>query len=292
MPQASSNNAKGIAAMLVATAAFTANDTCVKLIGPALPAGEIISLRSLLATAFLIVFGLAFGGLRLPGEVPWRLMSWRLVGEFFATLFFVSGLVRLPIAEATALSQFAPLAITAAAAVVLKEPVGWRRWLATIVGLLGVLLIIRPGTSAFSPAALLILLAVGFIVLRDIATRMISGTVPTLALATLSTSTGIVSGLCLLPMEDWVWPDGRTLGLLVVAAGFLCFAFSFMVIAMRNGDVGIVSPFRYAVIVLAILSGWAFWRQWPDAIQMMGIVILTAAGTYTLHRERQTQRIR
>ena len=287
-----SENATGILAMIAAMAAFVGNDTCIKLIGDRLPLGELITLRSAIATLYLLAFGVAFGGLALPARAPWPLMRWRLVGEFFATLFFLSGLVALPIADATALTQFTPLAITAAAAVFLKEHVGWRRWAATGIGLAGILLITRPGTAAFSPAAVLVLLAVCFIVLRDLATRLITDDVSTLALVAMSTFTGIFSGLVLLPFESWIWPDAATLLLLLAAAGFLCFAFAFTVIGMRHGDVGLVSPFRYSVIVFAILSGWVFWGDLPDAGQMTGIFLLAAAGLYTFHRERLLTRIR
>jgi drug/metabolite transporter (DMT)-like permease len=291
-PKFLSENATGIAAMLLSMAAFVGNDTCIKLIGHSLPLGELITLRSAIATLYLVVIGAVFGGLSLPRSTPWRLVSWRLVGEFFATLFFLSGLIALPIADATALTQFTPLAITAAAALFLGEHVGWRRWSATVVGLFGVFMITRPGTAAYSPAALLILIAVGFIVLRDLVTRVITSHVPTLALTAMSTFIGIFSGLVLLPFERWIWPDMRTMLLLLTASAFLCLAFAFTVIAMRHGDVGLVSPFRYAVIVFAILSGWVFWRDWPDGVQMSGIVVLTLAGLYTFHRERALKRIR
>ena len=149
-------NITGIAAMLASMAAFVANDTCVKLIGETLPLGELIALRNVVATLYILAFAAIFGGLTLPENPQKRLLGWRLAAEFFSTLFFLSGLIALPIADATAIGQFTPIAITAAAAIFLKEHVGWRRWLATVFGLVGVLLIIRPGTSAYSPAALLI----------------------------------------------------------------------------------------------------------------------------------------
>lgn len=286
------DNATGIGAMLLSMAAFVGNDTCVKLIGDSLPLGELIALRNVLATLYILVFAAVFGGMTLPAHPPWRLLNWRNAAEFFSTIFFLSGLIALPIADATALAQFTPLAITAAAALVLKERVGWRRWAATLAGLFGVLLITRPGTASFSPAALLILAAVAFIVLRDIATRAISTDVPTLTLTAMSAFVSIFSGVILLPFETWIWPDVRVSMLLLAASAFLTVAYALMVVAMRHGDIGIVSPFRYAVIVFAIVSGWLFWSEWPDGVQMAGIALLTGAGLYTFHRERALRRIR
>lgn len=282
-----SGNLTGIAAMLASTAAFVANDTCVKLIGDTLPLGELIALRNTAATIYILIFAALFGGLTLPANPPTRKLGWRMAAEFFSTLFFLSGLVMLPIADATAIGQFTPIAITAAAAIFFKERIGWRRWLAAVFGLIGVLLIIRPGTAAYSPAALLVLIAVGFIVARDLATRAISREVPTLTLTAMSASVSIFSGVVLWPFETWVVPSAYQAMLLMLAASFLTVAYALIVIAMRHGDVGIVSPFRYAVIVFAILSGWVFWGELPDALQFTGIAVLSAAGLYTYYRERQ-----
>ena len=283
---ARSGNALGIAAMLASMAAFTANDTCVKLIGNTLPLGELIVLRNAIASCYILAFAAMFGGMTLPSNPPARLLGWRMVAEFFCTLFFLSGLVALPIADATAIAQFAPLAITAAAAIFLKEPIGWRRWAAALVGLLGVMLITRPGTTAFQPAALLTLASVAFIVLRDLTTRAISGNVPTLTLTAMSATVSILAGVALLPFETWIIPSSTQLLYLAAGAFFLAIAYALIVIAMRNGDVGVVSPFRYAVILFAILSGWLVWGELPDQIQMTGIAVLTAAGLYTFHREK------
>lgn len=287
-----SGNLRGIVAMLISMAAFVANDTCLKLIHETVPLGEIIVLRNTVSTLYILAFAALFGGLTWPENPQTRLLGWRLTGELLSTILFLSGLVALPIADATAIGQFTPLAITAAAAIFLKEHVGWRRWLAALVGLIGVLLIVRPGTTAFAPAALLILAAVATIVLRDLTTRYISDEVSTLTLTLMSAAIGILAGAVLLPFETWVLPSARETGLMMACALFLTLGYAFVIVAMRNGEVAIVSPFRYAVIVFAIASGWLVWGELPDSIQMFGIVILTAAGIYTFHRERVVARAR
>jgi drug/metabolite transporter (DMT)-like permease len=286
------NPVAAILTMLASTVAFVANDTCVKLIGTTLPLGELIALRNLVATLYILGFAALFGGMTLPAIRQSRLLGWRMAAEFFSTLFFLSGLVALPIADATAISQFTPLALTAAAAIFLKEHIGWRRWMAAIAGLAGVLLIIRPGTAAFSPAALLILASVAFIVVRDLTTRAISRDVPTLTLTAMSAGVSVFAGVVLWPFETWIIPSGQQIVLLLLAAFFLTMAYALIVIAMRSGNVAVVSPFRYAVIVFAILSGWMIWGDFPDAIQLFGIAMLTAAGIYTFHRERLAHAIR
>jgi drug/metabolite transporter (DMT)-like permease len=283
-------NLTGIVAMLASMAFFVANDTCVKLAGETLPLGEIIFLRNLAATFYILTFAALFGGLTLPREAPWRLLNLRMAVEAFSTLTFLSALLAMPIGDVTALAQFTPLAMTAAAAVILKEPVGWRRWAAIFAGLAGVMLIARPGTSAFSPAALILAAAVVLVIARDLITRQIPASVPTLTLTLMSASITAPAGLLLLPFETWVWPDARVALLLAAGGAFLTMAYAMIVVAMRAGDVGVVAQFRYAVILFALLSGWIFWGDTPDKIQALGIAILTLAGLYTVQRERRMRK--
>lgn len=293
-----SDNARAALAMLASMAAFTFNDVCVKLASRSLPLGELITLRNTFATLFIILGLIAItGGGRAmiralsprsgdPRSLA-RIISWRLVGEVAATLLFLAALLRMRIADVTAIMQFTPLAVTAGAALFLGEPVGWRRWLAALVGLAGVFLIVRPGTAAFAPEALLAFAAVGFVVVRDLATRLIpAAAVPTATLTLLSAVSVLVSGLALAPFETWHWPDLATVPLLMAAGAALVAAYAFIVIAMRDGDVAVVGPFRYAVIVWAILAGILVWGEWPDILALAGIAVVTAAGVYTFHRER------
>lgn len=280
-------NLTGILAMLAAMAFFVANDTCVKLAGDVLPLGEIIFLRNLAATFYILVFAALFGGLTLPANPPWRLLTWRMGVEAFSTLTFLTALVAMPIGDVTALAQFTPLAMTAAAAVILKEPVGVHRWAAIFVGLAGVMLIARPGTSAFSPAALWLAAAVVMVIARDLITRQIPASVPTLTLTFMSAAITAPAGLLLLPFETWLWPDSHQTLLMAAAGAFLTLAYALIVVAMRAGDIGVIAQFRYGVILFALVSGWMFWGDKPDEVQMLGIGILTAGGLYTVHRERR-----
>lgn len=285
-PDSRRGNLAGIAAMLGSMALFVANDTCVKLAGASVPLGEIIVIRNTAATLYILVFALWFGGLALPEKAPVRMLTWRMIAEASSTLFFLSALVAMPIADANAIAQFTPLAMTAAAAIYLKEPVGWRRWLAAFAGLAGVLLIARPGTAAFNPAALLVIGAIIMVVVRDLLTRQITSAVPTVTLTLMSAAAVAPSGLLLWPFEVWAWPSGREFALLFAAGAFLALAYALIIVAMRAGDVGVTSPYRYSVILFALLSGWLFWGDTPDRIQAAGIAILAMAGLYTVHRER------
>lgn len=284
------SNLTGIVAMTASMALFVANDTCVKLIGETLPLGEVILLRNTAATFYILAYAAYAGGLTLPENPPWRHLTWRMIAEASSTLFFLSALVAMPIADANAIAQFMPLAMTAAAAVYLKEHVGWQRWFAAFAGFMGVLLIARPGTAAFNPAALLVLGAIAMVVVRDLLTRQITSAVPTLTLTLMSAAAVAPSGFLLLPFETWVMPGLRETLLLATGGACLTLAYALIIVAMRAGEVGVIAPFRYSVILFALLSGWLVWGDIPGGLQLIGIVILALAGLYTVHRERQVMK--
>jgi drug/metabolite transporter (DMT)-like permease len=288
--QASSDNLCGIGAMLAAMAAFVVNDAMMKLAAADLPTGQVIFLRGLIVVPVLAALMLTSATpttlemLRRPGILA------RCVAEVAAAVLYLSALFHMPIAECTAILQFTPLALTAGAALFLGAPVGWRRWLATLVGLIGVLIIIRPGASAFNPYAALALLSVVFIAARDLITRRLGKDVPTIVIAFTSTAAVAVSSLGLLPFETWQWPSSAAMLALLGASAALLGAQYWIILAMRTGDIAVVAPFRYSIILWAIVAGFLVWREVPDLATWIGIAVVTAAGLYTFLREHRLAR--
>jgi drug/metabolite transporter (DMT)-like permease len=236
---------------------------------------------------------MAMGGFRMwPARIEWPRIGLRNVGEVGSTLLYLTALFHMPIADTTAILQFVPLAITAGAALFLGEPVGWRRWLATGVGFVGVLIIIRPGTAAFNGWSLIALASVAAIVLRDLSTRRIGRGVPTVFLTFLSSLsvTVVASGFAL--TETWVWPTSKVLAMIAGAALFLLAGYYSIIEAMRRGEVAVVAPFRYSVIIWAIIAGYLLFGEQPDPMALAGTGLVMAAGLYTFFRERQLARQR
>ena len=275
-----------ILAMLAAMGLFAGVDTLMKLTSAGLPIGELIVMRNGMASVAVLGLGAVLGGMTLPVRAPRTLLAWRMFGEVMSTLTFLSALVILPIGDLTGIMQFTPMALTAAAALFLKEPVGWRRWAAIFAGLGGVLLIVRPGSGAFNPAVLLAFAAIGCVVLRDVMTRRISAEIPTLTLTAMSAISTTAAGVVLAPFETWAMPSAAQIAAMAGAAALLLGAYAFIITALRTGDIAVVSPFRYSVILWALLSGYVFWGDVPDRQAILGVVIVVAAGLYTLWRER------
>jgi len=287
-------NTRGIVAMVLAMAGFAISDMLLKLAGQTLPIGEIIFIRGLFASTLVILLATVTGamarGLKYLHSEKRQLIGLRTVAEVGATVCFLSGLVRLPFADASAIAQFVPLAVTAAAAIFLAEPVGWRRWCATFVGFIGVMIIIKPGTSAFDPAALWILGSMVFVVTRDLTTRQIGAEVPSLFLISISAVAVMISGLGFLPFETWQRPAPEQLALIFGSAVGVLAGYYFVIMAMQSGEIAVVAPFRYAIIIYAIAIGIVVFGERPPLSTYIGVAIVIAAGLYTLHRERVRKR--
>lgn len=276
--------------MLAAMAAFVVNDAMMKLAATDLPTGQVIFLRGLIIVPVLTALMLA-SATRTTLEMLYHpgILA-RCVAEVAAAIIYLSALFHMPIADCTAILQFTPLALTAGAALFLGAPVGWRRWLATLVGLIGVLIIIRPRASAFNPYAALALLSVVFIAARDLITRRLGKGVPTIVIAFTSTAAVAVSSLGLLPFEAWRWPSPAAMLALLGASAALLGAQYWIILAMRTGDIAVVAPFRYSIILWAIVAGFLVWREVPDLATWIGIAVVTAAGLYTFLREHRLAR--
>jgi drug/metabolite transporter (DMT)-like permease len=284
---ARSDNLRGILAMLAAMGSLIVNDAFIKLAAAELPTGQAIFVRGVFTTllcAGMVLVTAGAGALRGIGA---RGVPARAVADVLATFFYLNALFNMPIADATAILQFTPLAITAGAALFLAAPVGWRRWLATVVGLVGVLVIVRPFGDGFNPYSGLALAAVVFVAARDLLVRRVSPGVSALVIATASAGAVTLASVGLAGVETWQTPSLQALVWLAVAGFGLAGGYYWVVVAMRSGDIAVVAPFRYSIILFAVLAGFVVWGEVPDAGSWIGVAIVTAAGLYTFLRERR-----
>lgn len=285
------DNMRGAVYMMLSMAAFVCNDTLVKLVSADLPLFPTVFLRGLVATALLLAIARSQDALWPPLDTgDRRLIVLRMAGEIGATLCFLTALFNMPIANATAILQSMPLAVTLGASIFLREPVGWRRYSAIAVGFIGVMVIVQPGAEGFNVYSLWALGAVAFIVLRDLTTRRMRREIPSIFVA-LTTGVGItaVAGFGSLT-QDWSGMNLHVMGLLVVAAVFLVVGYLTAVLAMRHGEIGFVSPFRYTILIWAILLGALVFGERPSAAMLLGSAIVVVTGGYTFYRERRVRR--
>ena len=282
-----SNNARGAALMALSMLCFTANDTMMKFLFGDLPLFQVVLLRGLLSLP--VIAYLAHRQAQLFIRTNRRdvtIVLVRATAEILATIFFLTALANMPLANIIAILQTLPLSVTMVAALFLGEPVGWRRWSAIIVGFIGVLIIIRPGTDGFSIYSLWGLAAVGCVTIRDVVTRRLSYDMPSL-FVTLVTAIAITClGAVMTPASGWVTPSPTSWLILVATACVVVAAYLFSVMTMRVGDISFVSPFRYTGLIWAIIFGFVVFDEWPDNLTLIGMAVIVITGAYMFHRER------
>ncbi len=283
------NNLRGALAMLASMAFLIVNDAIVKFVASGLPIGEIIFVRGLMATLIMTFAAAMAGELKLWRTLVRRSVLLRTAGEVIATLLYLTALTLMAIGSVTAILQIVPLVATAGSALFLAEKVGLRRWVAAIIGFAGVMLIIKPGTSEFNFTAILPLVSVLFIALRDIATRAMPGNVPSLLITALTAAAVSIAGLGLGLTETWAPVSLPDLTLLVAASVCILGGYYFIILSMRIGEISIVAPFRYSIVIWAILLGYFIWDEIPDLTSFAGISIIICAGIYTFQRESRAK---
>lgn len=283
-----SPNLRGALLMMASMAAYTFNDACVKLVSDDLPVFQIVFLRGVLSTALLVGLTQAMGlrSLRIPKGDIW-LVAGRTLAEITSMCAFLFALIHMPLANVVAVLAALPLTVTLAGAVFLNEPVGWRRMLAIIVGMFGVLLIVQPGGDGFNAYSLLAFLAVLIVTARDIFTRQLSNETPSMAVAVITSATVGSFGAVMMIPQGWSEVSTQS-GLLVgLAAIFLVGGYLFSVLVMRVGEIGFVAPFRYTALIWGLFLGWFAFGDWPDQLTQLGAAIVVSTGIFTLYRERQ-----
>ena len=282
------DNRHGIRLMMLAMACFVINDALVKLVSQAMPAGALIMLRGLLASALVLVALRATGTRvqpRLLGS-PWVLARAGIDG--LATLAYLLSLFQLPLANATAINMATPLFITLLAVLMFNERVGALRWLAIGVGFSGVLLIVQPTADGFNLWSLMCLLGTMLHAARDAITRVIPQNVPSL-LITLSTvlAVSLLSGVLSL-FQGWKPFNAQHLALLASASVLLSGGYFLLIRAMRAGEMSLIAPFRYTGLLFALALGWLIWRDVPNPMAFIGIALLVGAGLFMLTQARKS----
>lgn len=281
-----SGNRRGITSMVLAMLFYTIHDGLMKTAGAHANFVQAIFLRGAFTSLLAIMLVIGQGHLGQIRLLLDRKVLVRSSTEIGATIGFVLALLHMPLGNITAIMMASPFLLTAAAALMLREIVGWRRWTSICIGFGGVLLIVQPGAGGFSIWSLLAVFSMICIVLRDLITRHIGMSLPApiMVLASCLVITGLSGAM--LAFYGWRALPLETYLLLAGCAASVMIAFIFSIDFMRHGELSVVSPFRYTGLLFALLLGYLIWNEIPNPLAATGIGLVLASGLYLLHRER------
>ncbi len=294
---------------LAAVFMFTLNDVTVKFLAGDYPLYQVMFVRSLIGVLFVMAVLAPFtGGLASLKTRRLGIHMVRGLCVVFANLFFFLSLAALPLADAVAIFFISPLVITVFSVIFLREYVGPRRWIAIFLGLVGVIIVVRPGTTAFQIASLLPMVAALGYAMLHILTRRIGGTENATSLVFYVQTTFLtvctVAGLGLghgafdvfehpsaqFLLRAWVWPAFPDL-MMMVFSGVVTSAGGYMISqAYRLSEAALVAPFEYIALPLSVTFGILLFAEVPDAMALGGIALIIISGLVLVWREAVARR--
>ncbi len=272
--------------MVIGVSSLAAMDAFGKSAVLLLPVAQVMFLRAILTLAMLLPIVAANGGARAIRTAQPRLQFARVACSCISTLAFFYALRHLPLATAISIAFIAPLLMTALSVPLLGEKVGWHRWGAIVVGLVGVLVITQPGagTVPWLPALLCLVAALGYST-SMVLSRRLTRTDSDIALMFYG-NFGQLLVMGAITAFVWREPSWTAIGLIGAMALLLVSGQWFLVRAFRFGAVGMLAPFHYIELPIAAVIGWFVWRELPENAVWYGAAIVVASGLYVLWRER------
>jgi drug/metabolite transporter (DMT)-like permease len=276
-----------VAMLLILSAAFifAVSDAAAKLIVGRLPPVEVHWMRSIvvvLVTAPIVVMRSGWGVLRTRQPA---LQIVRGASVAVASLLFLTGLIYLPVADASAINFVWPVLVTVFSVVMLKEQVGIRRALATAAGFIGMLVIVRPGSGAFHPAAVFPLGAAVVWAFSTVLTRQMSTSERAETTILWSAAISLAVGTAVVPFV-FVPPNAFEVAVGVFVGLGSALGHALIVFAFTRASASALAPFTYSQLVWAAVCGYLIFGSLPDGWTIAGAAIIAASGIYTAHRER------
>ena len=282
---------------------FSVNDVAIKSLSGGYALHQVILIRAFVAMTVILCFiGLSGTGYRQLITRRPKTHLLRVAIVMVSNVTFFLGLAALPLADAVAVAFVSPIAVTLLSVVFLREVVGPRRWAAVILGMFGVLIMLRPGAGVIQPAAVLVLVSAILYASGNLLARQMGGTESTMALGfyvqtgfiVVSAAMGLWVGDGHLATDDkvwaflfrpWIWPPMADWPIFLATGLAVGIGGMMVTQAYRTAEAGLVAPFEYVGMPVAVLWGVAIFGTFPDLTAWAGIALICGSGLYTLWRE-------
>ncbi|MGE5377154.1 MAG: DMT family transporter, partial [Bacteroidota bacterium] len=303
------SNVQGILFLLMAVLINSLQGVAVKWIGGSYSVLEIVTVRSLVALPLTLLFFRLEGKRGLPITRQHKLEVARGVFLFLSYTTFMIGLAALLLAEVESIRFSGPLMITILSVLLLGEKVELYRWLALIVGFMGVLLVIRPGSTSFNEGSVFVLISVLFYALNTIVTRRLQTTDSSATMAYFSTLVYLLCVIVVSPLtaavgeipgahpsvaflfHTWTVPTLVDFAIMC-GLGFVWAAWMyFMTRAYSTAPASVVAPFEYASLPLSVMWGFIIWQEIPALTTWLGACLTLLSGIFIMYWERMTTRL-
>ncbi len=282
---APSTPGKALGFLMFGVAAGLSLDLCAKALLETYPLNQFVLLRSLIGLIMFLMLAPRFGGL---GSLRTERWQWHLLRTLLAAgsmYGFFFGLARMPLVNALTLAFTAPLMVTALSVPLLGEHVGWRRWLAVIVGFGGVLLIVRPGVEGFTIASFAVLFAGFCYALLAITARKLADTESSYSLSVYVVLGPLIVSAVNSTGMTWIAPDAEGWLLFLLAGACSVGAWIGIVGGYRRAPPATLAPFEYTAIVGGTIAGFLIWDEEPDLWVIAGAIVIAASGIFVAFRE-------
>ncbi len=279
----------GILLSLAAYALFTLMDSAIKVLGGRYHVVQVVFFNALFGLATVTLIALFRGRLAGVRSPQWRLHLLRWAIGLPGGLAIFWAYPRMPLADVYAILFAAPLFMTALSVPVLGERVGWRRWSAVLVGFLGVLIMLRPGSGLFGAAALAALFGAFVHACNMLLLRRMRGVDPPEVFGIWGNGLTLLATALALP---WLWrtPSPGDLALHAFAGIFAGSGFLLLVVAYARAPVSVLAPFQYSQMIYGIVLGALLFGDLPRPTTMIGAAVVVASGLYIFHREAVRRR--
>lgn len=284
-------NLIGIGFMIAAMAGFAFEDALIKSLSVHMPVGQVLIMIGVIGTIIWAIIARIQGVRFVRAHVLDPNMLARNLSELIGTCGFVAALSMIDISTLSAIIQVNPLLVTMGAALFLNETVGPRRWTAIFIGLLGVMIILRPGTDGFEIGYIWALIGVIGLSARDVLTRKVDANIPTVLMATMGFVAVIPAGGILLVFDPrWASMDVAMMGGMVGVTAVGMIAYVCIILATRIGEISAIMPFRYSRLIFGALIGVFVFAETIDLWTAVGALLIVITGLYTFWREMKVGR--
>ena len=280
-------NSKGIFLMIISMASFAVGDTFVKISGAFLSPAQIMFF---LIAGGLIIFAMIakFKGENLLDSRAFSpVLLIRYLAEMIGLVAMIMGLTKIPLSVVGTVTQASPILVAAGAVFFFKEIVSWRRWSSIVIGFIGVVLVIQPGSQNLDYAVIWAVVALVAFSIRDLVTRLTPPDIPSASIATFTM-------IAAFPFTAaWVFFGGEKffppeIDWLVVASMIILGSFGYLLLitSLSLGELSAIMPFRYSRIVFLLILGVLVFGERPTASMLVGAALILTPGVYIMWREK------